>query len=106
VPERIVGGPVDPRECLPLIQQRAEPVHPAPPVVAQGERLGLGDHALLRLPGGLELLGPLRLALLALFGEERRERVQALDEAGQVTHGIRRRDRGTHRVDAVSGFLG
>ena len=65
-PQRVVGGPVDAGQRLPLVEQLAQPVGAVAPVVALGELLGLGDDGLLRdlrLGGAL---GPLGLARLAL----------------------------------------
>ena len=49
-PQRVVGGPVDAGERLPLVEQLAQPVGAVAPVGAGGELLGLGDDPLLARP--------------------------------------------------------
>ena len=71
-PQRVVGGPVDAGERLPLVEQLAHPVGAVAPVGALGERLGLGDDLLLALAGLGGALGALDLAGLALLLEHRR----------------------------------
>ena len=52
LPQRLLGGPVDPRRGLPLVEQLLEPLARGLPLLAVGERLGLGDQ---RLAGGERL---------------------------------------------------
>ena len=105
MPQGVVARPIDARECLPLVQQGAEPVHATTPVIAQREGLGLGDHALLGLLRHLELLRPLGLAGLGLLGQQRLQCVQAGHQRFEVTDSVRAGDTAAHRGDAVSGFL-
>ena len=79
-PQRVVGGLVDPRERLPLVEQVAQPVGATAPVVAVGELLGLGDDGLLGGLGLRGLRGPLLLARLALGGEHGGEGVEPAGE--------------------------
>ncbi len=59
-PQGVVGGPVEPGERLPLVEQLAQPVRAVAPVVALGELLGLGDDAAPSRPSRLGgLLGAL-----------------------------------------------
>ena len=106
LPQLVVGGAVDARERLPLVEETAQPVGAGPPVAAGGERLGLGDDLLL---GGLGLDGALRLlglAGLALQGDHRAERVEAPDERAEVADGVGLGDLGGDGLDRLGGLLG
>jgi hypothetical protein len=84
VPQRVVGRPVQPGECLPLVEQVAEPVGAVAPVVALAELLGLDHDLLLAFPRLLDLLRALPPAYLALLREHRPERVEPGRECGEV----------------------
>ena len=105
MPQVVVGGAVDAGQCLPLVQQRPEPVHASAPVVAGRDLLGLGDHGLL---GGLGLVVRFRtlgLASLVGNGEDGSEGVQTCCQAGEVADRVGIDDGGLHRVDAAPGLV-
>ena len=106
VPELVVGGPVQPGQRLPLVQQGAKPVHPAAPVVAGGEALRFDDELFLGRPGLLLLpvaLGPARGALGA---DDRQQRVQPVEQPLQVAHGMRVDDDVAYRPDRCQRIVG
>ena len=91
-PQRVVGGPVDPGECLPLVEQLAQPVGAVAPVAALGELLGLGDDLL--------LLASVASAARCAFSAWRasrwpsmtgRERVEPADQRVEVADRVARR---------------
>ncbi len=93
VPEVVIGGAVDPGECLPLVEQRPEPVDATAPVTAQSDLLGLGDHGLLGRLGLLMGLRALGLAGLVGLGEHGGEALKARHQAGKVAYRVRVNDR-------------
>ena len=106
LPQAVVGRLVEAGQRLPLVEQVAQPVGTAAPVVALGKPLGLGDDLVLLdlgLGGTLRLLDPLGLPL---DRDHRCGRVEASGQAGEVTDGVGRGDLLTETLHRGGCLLG
>ena len=106
-PQRVVGGPVDAGERLPLVEQLAQPVGAVAPVVALGELLGLGDDLSLAALASAACLRPARpcgpRAGAAMTGPSASSR-PASD--GEVADGVGVGDLAAHGLDRLVRLLG
>lgn len=105
MPEGVVGGAIYSGQRLPVVQEGAEPIYSATPIVALGKPFGLFDHGFLGLPRRLALLCTLGLASLGLLAEQGRQGVELRREAGQITDRIGLLHTLSHGADRVPGFI-
>ena len=105
MPQLVVARPVEPGERLPLVQQLAQPVDPVPPVVAGGDRLGLGHELVLarwlpRFAARSALRSSRWWATIGVEG------FQPGPQAVQVADGLGIVDRAGHLLDRGAGVVG
>ncbi len=105
VPQLVVRLAVQPRQALPRVDQRPQPLTRRPPLLAGRQLLGLGDQLLLGQPGLVALLGLLRLALLAPRFDGLDELVQPLPQCLQIADRMVLVDLVPQMVDGGLGVL-